>query len=221
MLRKRVKNLNLTVRGREGQVRVSVPLRVNEADVRHFVRSRLDWIRKHQARLAAMPDSAGPAYRSGEQHYFLGRAYRLRLHERPAHESNVVLNGGDCLHLLAPKGADVASRKAIMHAWYREQLGELIPPLIRRYQKRMGVRVAEWRIRSMKTRWGSCNTRARRIWINLELARFDPQCLEYIVVHEMVHLLEHGHNARFYAFMDRFMPDWRQARDMLRQHSLH
>ncbi|MDX1497256.1 MAG: SprT family zinc-dependent metalloprotease, partial [Salinisphaeraceae bacterium] len=123
-------------------------------------------------------------------------------------------------HMQVPPGADVAQRKASLEAWYRQQLGLLIPPLIERYEPVMAVQVAQWRIRKMKTRWGTCNIPRRRIWINLELARLPPQCLEYIVVHEMTHLLERGHNARFYALMDRFMPDWREAQDMLGQAAL-
>ena len=119
-----------------------------------------------------------------------------------------------------PLQTDATYRQTVLETWYREQLSLLIPPLIAKYEPLMAVSVAEWRIRKMKTRWGTCNIPKRRIWINLELAKLQPECLEHIVVHEMVHLLERGHNARFYGFMDQFLPDWRTARDQLRVHTL-
>ena len=220
LVRKRIKNLNLSVRGVEGRVRVSAPLRASEREVRRFVESRLDWIRQHQARLAAQPDVQTLGYENGELHEFLGQSYCLQVEEQTQRRSHVQLKGDDVLHMQVPLRAEAAYRQALLETWYREQLSLLIPPLIAKYEPLMAVSVAEWRIRKMKTRWGTCNIKARRIWINLELAKLPHECLEHIVVHEMVHLLERGHNARFYAFMDQFLPDWRTARDQLRVHTL-
>lgn len=220
LVRKRIKNINLSVRGQEGRVRVSAPLRTSEREIRRFVESRLDWIRQHQTRLAALPEAQTLQYKNGELHVFLGRSYRLQVDEQSPRAAAARLNGDDVLQLQVPRRASAAQRQALLEAWYREQLCLLIPPLIARYEPIMGVRVAEWRIRKMKTRWGTCNIKARRIWINLELAKLPPDCLEHIVVHEMVHLLERGHNTRFYGFMDQFLPDWRQGRDVLRRHAL-
>ena len=120
------------------------------------------------------------------------------------------------LHLHVRPGASAGERQRALSNWYRQELKALIPPLLARWQPVLGVQAAEWGVRSMKTRWGSCNIRARRIWLSLELARKPVECLEYVVVHELVHLLERGHNQRFYAYLDRFLPTWRLARTALR-----
>ena len=113
-------------------------------------------------------------------------------------------------------GADLETRRALLERWYRDQLRERIPSLIEKWQPVLGVSVAEWRVKRMRTRWGSCNIRARRIWLSLELARRPLECLEYVVVHEMVHLLEYGHTGRFYGLLDQFLPEWRSSRQLLR-----
>lgn len=218
LVRKRIKNLNLSVRGPEGQVRVSAPLRTSEQDIRLFVESRLGWIRKHQGRLAQLPARPQFNYVSGELHPFMGREYLLQV--SPAASRRVYMGRGGVLHLQLPAASVAAERQQLLEAWYREQLQQRIPPLIEKYQPRMGVRVAQWRIRKMKTRWGTCNIAKRRIWINLELAKLPAACLEYIVVHEMTHLLERGHNARFYALMDRFLPNWQAQQGRLREQML-
>jgi predicted metal-dependent hydrolase len=216
LVRKRIKNLNLSVRGAEGPVRVSAPLRVSEAEVRQFVASRMAWIQHHQARLTRLPAVSELRYVAGEQHDFMGVPYQLQVHDAKGAQQKVQLNGEQVLHLFVRPDSQPAQRQALLEGWYRAQLKQRIPPLIAKYEPRMGVQVAEWRIRKMKTRWGTCNIPKRRIWINLELAKLAPDCLEHIVVHEMVHLLERGHNARFYGFMDQFLPDWRTAREQLR-----
>ncbi|MBM4429504.1 MAG: M48 family metallopeptidase, partial [Chloroflexi bacterium] len=113
--------------------------------------------------------------------------------------------------------ASAATRQRVLDEWYRERLRELVPPLLARWESTLGVRSAEWRIRKMKTRWGSCSLKARRIWLNLKLAKKPEACLEFIVVHELLHLIERGHGARFRALLDRYLPDWRERRRMLRE----
>ena len=114
-------------------------------------------------------------------------------------------------------GSDTVRREQVLLGWYRRQLKELIPPLIAHWEPILGVQVAAWGVKAMKTRWGTCNPAARRIWLNLELVKKPPDCLEYIVEHEMVHLLERGHGDRFVAHMDRFLPRWRELRAVLNQ----
>jgi predicted metal-dependent hydrolase len=116
------------------------------------------------------------------------------------------------IDLFVRPGSDTADRERVMLAWYRQQLKALIPPLIAQWEVAMGVKVAEWGVKQMKTKWGACNIEARRIWLNLELAKKPVQCLEYIVVHEMAHLLERHHNDRFTKLMDSFLPQWRLQR---------
>jgi predicted metal-dependent hydrolase len=150
----------------------------------------------------------------GESHYFLGRRYRLRVveHDGP---SRVAVGSASYLELFVRPSAGEEQREMLLQRWYREQLRLLIPPLLEKWEPVLGVKVAEWGIKRMKTRWGSCNTRARRIWLNLELAKKPPQCLEYIVVHEMMHLLERRHNGRFTTLMDEHLPAWRLHRGEL------
>lgn len=208
VVRKRVRHLRLSVSPPTGRVRVSVPLHVYDAEVRSLVLARLDWIRKHQARFTALPPASAYKMVSGEGHYYLGQCYPLRVIEAQA-RPRVVLNGNATLELYARPGSDTVRRAAILDGWYRQQLKGLLPEIITRWQAVMGVEAADWRIKKMKTRWGSCNRNAHRIWLNLELAKKPPRCLEYVVVHELTHLLERRHNARFKALMDRFLPHWR------------
>lgn len=218
--RKRIKHMYLRVYPPHGQVKVTAPLSVNEASIHRFLQSKLEWIRRQQENIKARQtehmheSSAKPGMRSGEIHYFMGRAYRLRVAEQ-ARGSKVELRGDSFIHLVVPFGSTSEGRRKILDDWYRDRLSSQIPLFIAKWEPILGVDVAEWRIKRMKTRWGTCNTRARRIWLSLELAKKPARCLEYVIVHEMVHLLERLHNKRFYALMDHFMPEWRTIRQEL------
>ncbi len=151
---------------------------------------------------------------SGESHYFEGRRYRLRVIERAGRPSVRLLNN-TIMQLSVPPAADRDTRDAVLQRWYRRQLRDRLPELLAKWEPRVGVDVTEARIKRMKTRWGTCQADARRIWLNLELVKKPASCLEYIVVHEMVHLIERHHNDRFRELMDRIMPRWRVHRDEL------
>jgi predicted metal-dependent hydrolase len=131
--------------------------------------------------------------------------------------NRVSINGNSELRMQVRPGADRDKRESVLTEWYRRQLKALIPDLIAEWQPVLGVEVADWGVKKMKTKWGSCNTRDRRVWLNLELAKKPPRCLEYVLVHELAHLLESHHNGRFKALMDQFMPRWRLHRDELNQ----
>lgn len=214
VVRKPIKNMHLSVHPPEGRVRVSVPLRIDDEAVRLAVISKLAWIRRHQKTFAEQPRQSKREMVSGESHYLLGRRYRLRVleHDGP---SRVERRGNSELTMLVRPGSDRDRRERMLYEWYRRQMKALVPDLIAEWQPIIGVRITDWGIKKMKTRWGSCNVRDRRVWLNLELAKKPPHCLEYVLVHEMVHLLERRHNDRFKAFMDRFMPQWRMYRDEL------
>lgn len=215
VFRKKIKHLYIKVVPPEGEVRVSAPLGMSKDAVRGAVSSRLEWIRRRQQRLAAVPESRSEHnIVSGERHYFQGEPYTLNVveHRGPA---AVRAAGNATLEMKVRPGTGRSKRKAVLEQWYRQCLSEEIPGLIRRWEPVMGVQVAEWRIKRMRTRWGTCNIRDRRIWMNLELARKSPECLEYVLVHEMVHLMERRHNARFRAYMDQFLPRWRVYRERL------
>lgn len=214
VVRKDIKNLHLGVYPPNGRVRVAAPLVVSDEAVRLAVIDKLAWIRRQKARFAGQPRQSAREMVNGESHYFLGRRYRLRVHEQNG-LGRVALRGIASLDLFVRHGSSVEQREAVLLRWYREQLKALIPPLLEKWQPALGVQVAAWGIKKMKTKWGSCNTDSRRVWFNLELAKKPPQCLEFIVVHELVHLLERRHNERFTALMDGFMPQWRQYREML------
>ncbi len=216
VVRKRIKHLNLRVYPTDGRVRVAAPLRTDEATVRGMVSSRLEWIQRQRARLMGQPRQDALKMCPGEQHWFLGQRYCLEVYENRSH-SGVHLRADSILEIRARGAADTTRRMAILEAWYRQQLQARLPELIARWEPVVGVRVAECRIKTMKTRWGSCNINARRVWLNLELIKRPVISLEYVLMHEMTHLLERYHNARFYALMDGFMPDWRLHRKALEQ----
>jgi predicted metal-dependent hydrolase len=216
VIRKPIKNLHLSVHPPEGRVRVSAPTRTDDEAVRLAVVSKLRWIQRHQQTFAGQPRQSPRQMVGGESHYFLGRRYRLRVmeHEGP---NEVILKGNMELTLRVRPGTNRDKRQQVLNDWYRRHMKSIIPELIQKWQPVIGVEVTEWGVKKMKTRWGSCNIRDRRVWLNLELAKKPPQCLEYVLVHEMVHLLERHHNDRFKGFMDQFMPHWRMYKDLLDQ----
>ena len=216
VVRKQIKNLHLGVYPPAGRVRVAVPLWIDDDAVRLAVVGKLGWIRRKQQAFAEQPRQSPREMVSGESHYFLGRRYRLRVIEQAA-PPQVRVQGHTTLELSVRPGTDTAKREEILRHWYRQELKRLLPDLIAKWEPIIGVQVAEWGIKRMKTRWGTCNIAARRIWLNLELVKKPPQCLEYVVVHEMVHLLERYHNDRFQAFMDSFLPQWRLHREDLKR----
>jgi len=214
VVRKAIKNFHLAVYPPHGRVRVAVPLAIDDDAVRLAVVTRLGWIKRQQAKFQEQARQSQREAVSGETHYFLGQRYRLRLHEAPG-AARVTLRGKTVMDLHARPGTTPEEREQIIHRWYREQLKSLIPPLIEKWEKKLKVQVAAWGIKKMKTRWGSCNTDAHRVWFNLELAKKPERCLEYLVVHELVHLLERAHNDRFRTLLDRHLPQWRSIRDEL------
>ena len=216
VVRKDIKNLHLGVYPPEGRVRVAAPLRVDDEAVRLAVIEKLPWIRRQQARFLAQERQSPREYTYRETHYFLGKRYLLNVIEHDG-RPRVEVNGKERIDLYVPAGSDAQEREEIMLRWYRKELRALVPPLIEKWQEVIGVSVDDWRIKKMKTRWGSCTIEARRIWLNLELAKKPIPCIEYIIIHELVHLLERNHTDRFRDLMDQFMPQWRYCRDMLNQ----
>ena len=214
IVRKAIKNLHLGVYPPNGRVRVAAPVRVRDEAVRLAVISRLAWIKRQQTRFHAQERQSAREYVSRESHYFLGRRYLLSVIEQDG-PSKVSRKGHTILELHISKRAGRHGREQILLAWYRKNLKALIPPLIAKWEAKMGMTVESWGVRRMKTKWGSCNNADRRIWLNLELAKKPVRCLEYIVVHEMAHLIERRHNDRYVALMNQFLPSWRQRRDEL------
>ena len=214
IVRKAIKNLHLGVYPPNGRVRVAAPVRVHDEAVRLAVISRLAWIKRQRKRFHAQERQSAREYVSRESHYFLGRRYLLHVVEGDG-SSRVARKGNKVLELQIPVGTSRDKREQILLGWYRKNLKALILPLIEKWEAKMGAKVESWGVRRMKTKWGSCNSVDRRVWLNLELAKKPIHCLEYILVHEMVHLIERHHNDQFTILMNQFLPNWRQRRDEL------
>lgn len=214
VVRKNIKNLHLGVYPPDGRVRVAAPLRVKDESVRLAIVDKLGWIKRQRSQFAAQPRQSAREMVNGESHWFMGRRLRLRVHERSA-APGVALRGPATLDLFVRPGSDAEQREGVLLKWYRQELRERVPRLLARWQDRLGVQVADWGIKRMKTKWGSCNSRARRIWLNLELVKKPERCLEYIVVHELAHLRHRRHDAEFTKLLDRHLPSWRRTRTEL------
>ena len=211
--RKAIKNLHISVLPPDGRVRVSAPESMTETAIRMAVISRIPWIKKQQSDFAKQPRQSDREMVSGECHYLWGRRYRLNLIERSGkHEIKL---GRGRLHLYVNPATTLENKALVLSSYYRDALKARIAELLPVWEDKIGVKAADWGIKKMKTKWGSCNIQAKRIWLNLELAKKPPECLEYILVHELVHLLERNHNERFKGYMDRLLPDWRERRDLL------
>lgn len=218
VVRKAIKNLHLGVYPPNGRVRVAVPLRVNDAAVRLALVGKLGWIKRQRVKFEAQSRQSKREMVSGESHYFLGRRYRLSV--IPQEDAPKVLTRKKLIELHVRRETSAPQRERVLRRWYRQRLKEMIPPLVEKWQEVLGVRIAEWGIKKMKTRWGTCNPDARRIWLNLELAKKPSPCLEYILVHELTHLAERHHNDRFISLMNRHLPNWRQHRQVLNSEPL-
>jgi predicted metal-dependent hydrolase len=213
VIRKAIKNVHLSVHPPTGRVRIAAPARMSLDTVRVFAIAKLPWIKKQQRKLREQERETLREYIDRESHYVWGTRYLLKIVEgyQPA---SVELNHGRMILRVRP-GADRAKRQAVVEEWHREQLRKIVPPLIKKWERLMGVRVRRFFVQRMKTKWGSCNDRAGSIRLNTDLARKPRECLEYIVVHEMVHLVESTHNARFMALMNQYMPKWQSYREVL------
>ncbi len=214
VIRKDIKNFYIGVHPPNGHVRVSTPLHFDEDAIRMAVITRLAWIRRKQTEFAKQERQSEREFVTGESHYFEGRRYRLDVIEQDC-PPKVWLPNNTKIALSVRPGSDRAKREAVMQRWYRQHLQAQLLRLLEKWEAKLGVSVNEVRIKKMKTLWGSCNIEAKRIWLNLELAKKPESCLVYVLVHEMVHLLERDHNDRFRALMDTFLPQWRTYRDEL------
>lgn len=214
VVRKDIKNLHLGIYPPAGRVRVAAPLRVNDEAVRLFTISRLAWIKRQQAKFENQERQSAREFVSGESHYYQGHRYLLNVIHRKASPS-VVIRNNRTMDLFVRPDSVPFERERVLNTWYRRRLKEEIAPLIAKWEAMIGVQVSEWGVKQMKTRWGTCNIEARRIWLNLELIKKPVHCLEYIIVHEMIHLLERHHNEHFITYMNSFMPLWQHYREEL------
>jgi predicted metal-dependent hydrolase len=212
---KDIKNVHLSVYPPNGHVRIAAPAHMNLDTIRAFAISKLGWIKTQQEKLAAQPREPARIYIDRESHYLWGERLLLKLVERSTPEEIHVAHRS--LILQVRPGATVKQKHERVARWYRDQVRARTPELIAKWEPVLQVKVNQFFVQKMKTRWGSCNPKTGNLRLNSELAKKAPECLEYIVVHEMVHLLEPTHNDRFKKLMDDFMPHWRAHRDALNQ----
>lgn len=214
LVRKSIKNLHLGVYPPDGRVRVAAPPSVSDEAVRLAVVTRMGWINRQRDKFLRQARQSERDYVSGETHFHLGQRYRVRLIEQPG-ASHVRLTSDRRLELLVPKDRGREFRERVVQRWQRELLRERGQALTVEWADRLGVEPPAIGIKRMKTKWGSCNPAAKRIWLNLELIKRPPECINYLVLHEITHLIEPNHSDAFLAFLDRHMPNWRTYRDEL------
>lgn len=215
VLRKDIKNVHLSVYPPNGRVRLSAPATMSARAVRLFAISKLPWIKQQQRKLRSQERESQREYVDRESHYVWGSRYLLKVVEIDGPPEVGLVK--KALVLRTRPQTERESREAIVAGWYRQLLKDAVPPLVTKWEPRLGVTVRDFFVQQMRTKWGSCNQSARTIRLNTELAKKPRDCLEYIVVHEMVHLLERNHTARFMDLLSKAMPQWRQHRDLLNQ----
>ena len=214
VIHKDIKNIHLAVYPPTGRVRIAAPLNVNDDAIRLFAVSKLGWIKRHQREFDAQERISPREYKQRESHYFQGKRYLMRIIEKEE-PPKVILRTRTYIELYVRPNTSFKKRQEVITEWYRVELKKLIPSIIEKWEKSLNVNIDEWQVKQMKTNWGTCNIEKKRILINLELAKKPLHCLEYVILHEMVHLLERHHNGRFLYYMDTFLPNWKQIRTEL------
>lgn len=212
--KKKMKHMYLRVLPPDGRVLVTAPNSFSDAMIKEFVFSKRCWIMEQRKRFESQKGSEKHQYVTGERLDLWGKEYELLVQEstRPYQ----VLLSGERIVMQIGKDSTIEQREQLLNEWYRIQLKQAMPAVLQKCEEMTGLFVNEWRIKNMRTRWGTCNVAKKRIWLNLQLVKKSPECLEYVVVHELVHLLERGHNARFYGYMSQFYPNWKEVRERLK-----
>ncbi|MDR9410185.1 MAG: SprT family zinc-dependent metalloprotease [Balneolaceae bacterium] len=214
VIKKDIKNIHLAVYPPSGRVRLSSPRSMKTESLRLFVISKLDWIKKHIRKMNEQVRVPDREYIQGESHWVQGQRYLLNIIEKEA-PPKVKIRNKKYLDLYVRPGSDKAKREEVIKEWYRGMLKEQIPALIEKWEKELGVTVQDWGVKQMKTKWGSCNINAKRIWLNLELAKKPKPLLDYVVLHEIAHLKERLHNDRYKGILTKHMPSWKSRQDEL------
>ena len=210
---KDIKNIHLSVFPPMGRVHISAPERMDLDTIRVFAIAKLKWIRKQQEAFKKQQRETPREYLTRESHYFLGKRYLLKVVEKEG-SPRIILKKKEIQMVVRPETPH-EKKQQILDEWYRSELKRIIPPIIDEWEKKIGVVTNEYGIKKMRTKWGTCNHTAKRIWLNLELAKKPLECIEYIVVHELIHLIEPSHNERFMTLLDHQMPKWKFFRDEL------
>jgi len=215
--KKSIKNMHLYVKPPHGNVSVSAPLTMSDEAIERFVRTKVSWIKKQIGKFDNQPRQSEREYVSGETLYVWGKQYYLQTEY--GNKNSLVLSGNKAV-LTVRKESTAEQRENFVREWYRELLKTEITRLLPKWEKITGLKAAGWQTKYMTTRWGTCNTKTGRIWVNLQLAKKTPECLEYVILHELVHLVEKKHDERFVSLMDRHMPMWREIKTTLNGQTL-
>ena len=217
--KKNIKNMYIRVLPPDGTVLITAPNSAGDDAIRMFAISRISWIKKQIQNFENQARQTKRQYVTGESYYVWGQRYRLDVQYSNV-RNKVFLTGGRLVLQVRPESTP-EQRARVVNEWYRIQLKSRLPEVIQKCEQRVGVQAFEWKIKNMRTKWGTCNIDRKRIWLNLQLAQKTPECLEYIVTHELVHLLERNHNEKFQKYMDTFFPDWRVVKVTLNQQMLN
>ena len=197
-----------------GRVQLSIPQHIPPQEAHRFLQEKIRWIEKHYQKAVKVKPPSTPNYLTGEKHPFLGELISLQIIEQKQHYGSR-FDGDKQLFLYLPPQSLSEERAHLLNEWYRFQLKKLLPPIIAKWEQIVGVKINDWRIRRMRTRWGTCNIPEKRIWLSLELAKKPISCIEYVVVHELTHLLERNHTPRFHCLMSQFLPNWKEEKERL------
>ena len=215
--KKEIKNMHLYVKPPNGNVMVSAPLTMSDEAIERFVRTKASWIKKQIAKFDNQPRQSEREYVSGETLYVWGKQYYLQTEF--GNKNSLVLSGDKAV-LTVRKESTAEQRENFVRQWYRELLKTEIARLLPKWEKTTGLKATGWQTKYMTTRWGTCNMKTGKIWLNLQLAKKTPECLEYVILHELVHLVEKTHNERFVSLMDKYMPMWREVKATLNGQTL-
>ena len=218
VIKKNIKNMHLSVLPPDGKVRVSAPITLSDDSIAMFVRTKLDWIRKQQEAFRNQPRQSERQYVSGETFYLWGKQYYLQVEY--SYQGNSLILSGNKAVLTVRKESTAKQRENYVREWYREQLKEKISKVLPKWEKITDLHPESWQTKYMTTKWGTCNTKTHKIWLNLQLAKKPPECLEYVVLHELAHLRVKNHGPEFIAILDQYMPFWRDIKKLLNDSTL-
>ena len=218
IIKKNIKNIHLSVLPPDGKVRVSAPTTVSDESLEMFVRTKIGWIRKQQEKFENQPRQSERQYVSGETLYLWGKQYFLQVEY--SYKGNSLMLDGDKAILTVRKESAVKQRENFVNEWYRERLKSEIERLLPKWETITGLKCSSWQTKYITTRWGTCNTQTRKIWLNLQLAKKPVECLEYVILHELAHTKVKNHGADFIAIMDKYMPYWRETKKKLNDFTL-
>lgn len=219
LVQKDIKNLHLAVYPPNGRVRLAAPIDVNEKTLELYVTSKIPWIRKQQRKFARIDRQSARQYVNRESHYFLGKRYLLRVHEtnHPYRFPKVIFKTKTYIELFVKENYSTEQRADLMKKWYRSKLKDILSEFVPKWEAILNVKANQVKVQTMRTKWGSCNTDNRNVLFNIELAKKPIECIEYVVVHELLHLIERKHSDLFKAYLDKYVPNWKMHKEALNQ----